>query len=801
LTFTYYFRRYNVTNKGIFLTLFISIVILAAILYGIITGLIDVAAWFELLFVNNFGLPFNSGVLFFALLLVGGIVGGLLFTRKNNRPVLHHLILAFAFILMGYSTITTSVIRSNANTNINMNSPKDIVSLASYLKREQYGKRPFLTGYYYTAQPVDYKVTGKRYAKGKNKYDIVGERFDYVYSKKARTVLFPRIYDGNYKKQYQQWLGLRKGEKPSYGNNIAFFFNYQIWHMYFRYLFWNYVGRQNDEQGVGGPDNGNWISGISFIDSMRLGSQANLPDHFRNAPSRNVYYFLPLLLAILGILFHFMNDKRRATAVALLFFFTGLMIIIQGNSPPIEPRERDYIFAGSFWAFCIWIGLGVLALYDILRGRVGSKTLAAGIAVGFCTLIPVLMGFQNWDDHTRANRYVARDFAYNYLDTCAPNAIIFTQGDNDTYPLWYAQEVEGFRRDVRVVNLNLLGVDWYNEQLRYKTNDAAPVDFTLSQDKIRGSRRDVVSYVENPNIPADRYLDLIKIMEFIGDDSKAVQQNGEAMSYFPTKNFRLEIDKQAIQASGAIAPKDYGKIVDEIQWTLPGRSLVKNNLMVLDIIAANAKNGWKRPIYFAISVSPESHVGLSDYFQLEGLAYRLVPVKKEDPKDPQNGRVRADVMYENVMNKFKFGNIDKEGVYIDSDLKRMLFNFRGNFSRLSDALISAGENEKAIEVADKCLEVIPNSKMSYDVYFYTLVENYLNAGAKDKASALAEQIAENMASELKYYKDKNGSIASFYKKDIETNSVFLQQFMAMAKRYKMTDLENKLETLFQEIGI
>jgi len=799
MTLVYYFRRYEPTVKGAFIAFFIGLGIVGFILKFVITGLIDIATGIELFLVNGMGMPFNSGLIVFLFLFLGGFTFALFYTYKKSKTAIHNLLLGCMFIFIGYSAIVATVIRSNSHPNIDMNSPRDLVSLSSYLNREQYGSRPFLFGQYYTAEVEDIEETGVKYARGVDKYEEVGKKIDYVY--KGKKTIFPRLYDisPQFKADYERWLGHKR--EPTFADNLKFFFNYQIGHMYMRYFMWNFAGRQNDEQGMGGRKEGNWLSGISFIDGMRLGNQSVMPEHMKSSDSRNYYFFLPLLLGLLGMVFQFTNNKRSALVILLLFFFTGMAIIIQGNSPPVEPRERDYIFAGSFWAFSIWVGLGVIALHDLLKEKLKGKSAAI---VAFCAalIVPIIMGFQGWDDHNRSNRFGARDFAANYLNSCAPNSIIFTQGDNDTYPLWYAQEVENIRRDVRVVNLSLLGVDWYINQLRRKVNDADPVPMSYDSLKIRGSKRDVVYFKEDPQrAPVGQYFALQDILKFIGDDRLSyLQQAG--VNYFPTKTVSFKVDKQAVSASNAIAPEDNVKIVDDIKWTINKNSLYKNDLMTLDIIAAN---NWKRPIYFAISVSPESYLGLDKYFQLEGLAYRLVPVEVEPIIDPltgkpdrsQRGRVNPDIMYDNLMNKFKFGNLGDENVHVDSDLSRMVFNFRGNYARLASALIEKGDNKRAVEVLDRCIEMMPDHTAPYNFYMYTIIEAYFLAGAYDKSNPLAEQVANRLIEELKYINKLPKRDQAAYEQELQLNEYFISRFAALAKQKGQVEFSNKLESMLE----
>ena len=791
---TYYYKRYDPPSwKGIILTLGISIFILLFLLKVVIEGIVGVFANFEIFMVNSMGMPFNSGFLISLVAFVVLLVGLMFFARKTNKPILFNAVLAFSMVMIGFSTIITVPIRSNAGPSIDMNSPRDLVSMASYLKREQYGSRPLASGYYYNDSPTGINYLGKRYKKGKEKYDVVGQKFDYKYEN-SQSKIFPRIHSRDHKALYERWLSLRKNQKPTGIHNLKFFFMYQINHMYLRYFMWNFVGRQSDTQGTVDGKHGNWISGmpISFLENPRAPSQSMLPQHFQDHPYRNTFYYLPFLLGLLGLIFHFRNDRRRFFIIMMLFLMTGVALTVYGNSPPIEPRERDYIFAASFWTFSIWVGIGMIAIYSMLAKTLkGNGPVIAAFAVSL--LIPIMMGFQGWDEHDRSGRYTARDFANNYLESCAPNAIIFTQGDNDTYPLWYAQEVEGIRTDVHVVNLSLLGVDWYINQKRNKVNDALPVPMTLGPEDIYGGNRDMVVYSENPNIaPADKFINLVEIMKFIGDDKnqRPTQSGTDKYSYYPTKQFSLPVDKQQVIANGTVSPKNADKVVDRLEWTMGKKSLLKNDLMVLDIIAAN---NWERPIYFAVSVDRNSYMGLQKYFQLEGLAYRLVPIlnTKENRNSPFFGRVDTDIMSENLLNKFKFGGMSDPGVYLSTDISRMASNFRSNFIHLADELLSEGKKAKAVEVLDKCITEMPNENNPFSIFTYRIPIIYYEAGEMEKANQMADIITTNLAEEVKYYQSLGGKHG--FKGENDRAKQILGLLMETAKKYKQNDMSDKIQ--------
>lgn len=581
IVFVYYFRKYKPTTKGIFLAALISIITLGSIQYGIIPGIVSTASQIELLFVNSFGLPYHSGIIFYALLLIVSLVGGLLYTykkdevikttvfasvaliflgipfaagnillnliflgglvygiyylSKNQKAVLNTILLAATVIVIGYSSFTMIVIRSIADPPMDENNPENLFSLLSYLNREQYGNAPLLYGQYYNA-PVEEQKDGKNfYTKKDGKYVVTNTMPEYIYDSRFETV-FPRMYSsqGNHVSGYKSWANIkgkpvtvqnRRGEaeqrmKPTFFENLKFFFKYQIGHMYVRYFMWNFAGRQNDNQGHGGYTKGNWISGIKVLDEVRLGNQDKLPDTMKNNKARNTYFLLPLILGIIGLVYTYVIRPKSFWVILLLFFFTGIAIILYTNQPPYQPRERDYAYAGSFYAFAIWIGLGVLGIIHEIQKAIAvepaietrpgvyaykEKTkISTGLAVAmtalFLLLVPGIMAKENWDDHDRSGRYTARDFAYNYLQSCAPNAILFTYGDNDTFPLWYAQEVEGIRTDVRVVNLSLLATDWYIEQMKRKAYESEPVPFSMTKDQYIQGKRDIVPVTDNQQL-------------------------------------------------------------------------------------------------------------------------------------------------------------------------------------------------------------------------------------------------------------------------------------------------------------
>jgi len=854
MSYLYYFRRYKFSYSGFVATGIISVVILGFILKVVITGFASIATSFEITFVNSFGLPFNSGVFTFLALFIALFIAILFFLRerflppikifiiifgviltwfifgfeihwffkvgliipllivflylvhlfiKNNLQLTHNIVLAITMMMIGFSPLVTTVIRANADTPINMNDPKDMPSLMSFLNREQYGSRPLLSGQYYYSKVVDTKDEGVIYQKGKEKYDVVGKKFSYVYDE-DQTGFFPRMHsdDPGHIRLYEQWTGLRKGKRPTFGDNLEFLWKYQLGWMYWRYFNWNFVGRQNDIQGVRGIKDGNWLSGIGFLDARRLGPQADLPDYKKNNESRNTYFFIPLIIGLIGFFFHFKSDRKRAFAILALFVSMGLMLIIYGNSPPIEPRERDYIFAGSFWSFCIFLGLGVMGIYNFLKEKISAQP-AAFVAIAIAIIAPILMGTQGWDDHNRSGSTIARDMARNYLESCEPNAILFTQGDNDTYPLWYVQEVEGIRTDVRIVNLSLLGVDWYINQLRKKSNDADAVAFSVSPDKYRGDKRNMVSYVDlEGNKFKDKFVELSDVIAFMNSDDKRNQletRGGRSLNYFPTKNFSINVDKNSIIQNNVVSNNDTDKIVEKMAWKVKRDNLLKNDIYMLDIIAKNAADGWKRPVYFAVSINPDSFLGLEKYFQLEGLTFRLVPVEA-NVDGPYTGRIRSDVMYDNLMNDFTFGNIEKPGIATTETIRRMATNLRSNYSRLAIKLAEEGENEKAINVLDKGLTYLSNEKIPYDFFNIFAAEAYFQAGADDKAIEVADKIAENLLEDMDYVQSLPKNMKEAFKRDSDMAELGMGELMRMAVENKREDWVDEIQSRYESLS-
>ena len=821
IVFVYYFRKYEVTRRGIFWALIASVVLLGVIMYGIIPGVVMVASWFELLFVNTIGLPFKSGALIYIALLIAAIIYGIHYTVKKKMVLWNTVIVGITVILIGYSSFALIIIRSAANPPMDQNSPNDMFSLLYYLNREQYGQRPLFYGQYYNSplNPQERYIEGKPiYSQIDGKYVETDRRVIPNYDDKFKTI-FPRMWsnmDPAHEQDYMQWGNIKgrrvqhrneSGQaetivKPTFSENLKFFFRYQVGHMYFRYFMWNFAGRQNDIQGHGGPLYGNWLSGVKFMDEMRLGSQENLPDRFASNKARNTYYFLPLLLGLAGIFFQFnkgVEGKKGLWVVFLMFFMTGLAIVIYLNQYPHQPRERDYAYAGSFYAFTIWIGLGVLAISETLK-KYMKEPLAGGIA-GLATLVlvPGIMAAENWDDHDRSGRYTARDLGANYLKTCQPNGIIFTNGDNDTFPLWYNQEVEGVRTDVRVCNLSYLQTDWYISQMKRKAYESEPLPFSLTEDQYRQGTRDIIYLMDNPRITRES-IGLKEAVGFIADDNPATKlQQADNASYLPKKVLHFKVDKEAVIRHKVVRPQDYDKIVDTITIDLTNKNyLPKDEMMILDLLATN---NWERPIYWAITVGSAKYMNLQDYFQVEGFGYRFVPLKGETSEDRLSfGTVATDLMYDNLMNKFEYGNMNDPSVYIDENNARMMTNIRNSFNRLATGLVAEGKKDSAIAVIDRCFELIPQEIVHLEFFSIGLIENYFQAGAQEKGRVVLQQAFETFNDELSYFFSLNRKFlqTQSINEEIQRNIFFIQRLERIARNFGETELSQQLNESMQK---
>jgi len=619
--------------------------------------------------------------------------------------------------------------------------------------------------------------------------------------------------DKKHIEQYNKWVNIsdkkisfrngagqvEKRVQPSFANNIAFFVKYQIGHMYFRYFMWNFSGRQNDIQGHGNVLKGNWISGIPFVDDARLGDQSQVPEHLKNNPGRNKYYMLPLILGLIGLIFHYKQNKQDFTIVLMLYVLTGIAIVVYLNQYPMQPRERDYAFAGSYYAFAIWIGLGVAGLINILSKKVPQSISAVLVTVISLALVPGVMASENWDDHDRSGRYTARDLAYNYLNSCAPNAILFTNGDNDTFPLWYAQEVEGIRTDIKVCNLSYLRAAWYIDQMSRKSYEAEKMPFSLAYDKYHKGVRDILPIYDRVEGQA---VDVKDVVDFIASDDKKTKMNSpfvanEMINYIPAKNYKLKIDSDNIINKGIVSEKYRDRIVDEMQWNFKQNYLYKDGLMLLDILATN---NWERPVYWAMTVTSTKYFNLQKYFKVDGLTYQLVPVEAQ--KDRYNsGQVDSELMYDNIMNKFRWGGIDKGDIYFDENNKRMFSNLRSSFGRLAESLIEEGKTDSALLVLDRCMELFPDHKIPFNSTLLSVISAYYHAGAAEKANSLVDQLSGKMFVELDYYFNIKPQYASGTK-DItmekQMDLYILQELYRITANNNQRELNSMIEQKFMK---
>ncbi len=840
----YYKKNPNANLKGSLLALIGSMVLVAAVLYGIVPGIVKVGGWFELLFVNGLGFSFNTGLIIYIIVLAASIIWGVYesFTVRSRKLMnisflttvglvgipfyghgwssvligiivlailafylfadlpeklrvsartLNTFLLSLMMIVVGYSSYAVIVIRSSANTPMDQNSPEDIFTLGEYLGREQYGTRPLFYGQTYASKIALKEVDGgctydmtegapvyqrkeKERPDEKDSYEVVRNKTEYKY---AQNMLFPRMWSPDHAKAYEDWLGGVEGRQvpydqcgemlmvkiPTQWDNIKFFFIYQLNYMYWRYFMWNFAGRQNDIQGQGEIEHGNWITGISFIDKYLVGDQSLLPSELKNNKGHNVFYCLPLILGLIGLFWQAYKGEKgiqQFWVVFFLFFMTGLAIVLYLNQTPQQPRERDYAYAGSFYAFAIWIGLGVAAIAEWLNKRISEKP-AAILASVVCLLVPIQMVSQTWDDHDRSGRYTCRDFGQNYLSTVQDkgNPIIFTNGDNDTFPLWYNQETEGFRTDVRVCNLSYLQTDWYIDQMRRPAYESPSVPINWERiDYVQGHNEAVYVrpeametinnyYKQNPEEAkkefGDNPYELKNILKYW------VRSPKEGLQMIPTDSIVIKLDKEAIKRSGMMIPDSlHGEIPEYMNISLKGkRMLYKSELMMLEMLA---NTNWERPLYMAITVGSDNHLNLGNNFIQEGLAYRITPFNTT----ALNARIDSEKMYDNLMNKFKFGGIDNPNIYIDETVMRMCLTHRRMFIQLASQLIKEGKKDKALEVLDYSLKVIPSTTVPHDYIMSSskeMADDYLALGETEKAEAILSDLANKAVEYISWY--------------------------------------------------
>lgn len=938
IAFVYYFKKYSFSWKGVIATGIISLAVLGLIQVGIIIYAVKLAGFFERTFVNDFGLPFNSGVIFYVILLIALLVAGIYITHKRKHVVLNTLIVGVTVAIIGYTSFVTIVVRSHANTPMDENNPENIFALLSYLNREQYGDRPLLYGHYFNTpeDKLDPYIDGPnvwvksfsvREDKRTNRLILSSrDRFEaekyirehpeqklkivqeYIESgeKKESVVnyrpeycsIFPRMYSGqsSHITEYKNWSDYKgwnspAGRKkvtddeayvrrleyqlnsvetqedfnsimraldkkyadmmPTKGEDLRYFFSYQLNWMYWRYFMWNFAGKQDDTQGHGDFQDGNWISGFNAVDEARLGNREVLTELEIENKGYNKFYFLPLILGLIGLVFQLIRHPKDFTVVGLLFFLTGIAIVIYLNQTPLQPRERDYAYSGSFYAFTIWIGLAVYALYyaatkmtfrqlgTLASMTIGGSVLLYGLesavsdnrgfslSILFMSIIAtflfavaavinaVLKGESNikafaaivlalpasyvmaadgWDDHNRADRRTGIAMAINYLNSLQPNAIIFTNGDNDTFPLWYAQEVEGIRTDVRVVNLSLLNTDWYIDQMKRRSYESAPVPFKMPEYKYRQGTRDVLFL--DPYGKTRDFMPVKDALDFALNEANVIKNGDRNVHYLPSYMFSLKVDTAALeQFKPLVGAGD--SLVSEMKWGIidnrgePRPYITKSQLLVLDLLN---NMDWNRPVYFAVTTGGEAYMGLERYFQLEGLAYRLTPIlHKTSPNPNLEGGVASDIMYNNMMNRFQWGNMDTKDIYMDENNRRMTSNLRLQFSHLAEKLIEEGKKDKALEVLDRCMTVMPEKNVPYDQpqIMWTLSDLYYEAGDSLKGLELAKRMFELNRQEIEYFKsldeDRQATMTRQMDMSIRLNAIMAGQ----AEEYFPDDPEVK----------
>ena len=757
------------------------------------------------------GIPFFGSHIVLGLIIVAGMTY-FFFTKREkiNARWLNTALAMITVILIGYSTYTVIVIRSAANPPMDQNSPDNVFALKYYLNREQYGDRPLFYGSVYNA-PVKLRVEGnmcvpeeikgeaqyapkpKTSANDKDEYFVTGNKMDYKMDERF-DMLFPRMYSStpSHVEAYKIWgnvkgksitydyCGQQKTEvKPTFGENIQFFLDYQVRFMYLRYFMWNFSGRQNDIQGNGEIEHGNWITGFNFIDKYLVGDQTKLPSELAENKGRNTYFMLPLLLGIFGILFLIYNGKEGKHTfwvTTLLFLLTGLAIVIYLNQTPYQPRERDYAYAGSFYAFSIWIGLGVLGIIKAIDKYI-PKAVAASVVTILALGVPALMAAENWDDHDRSNRYVARDFGGNYLASLKPNAIVFSNGDNDTFPLWYNQEVEGQRTDVRVCNLSYLQTDWYIDQMKRGAYESAPLPISWeAKDYVTGKNE--VMWVEDM---IKEPIDMKTAFDFLLSDDPATKMNGE--SFIPSSKLFLPVDANQVIKSGTLAPERAGEIVPQIDVELK-RRITKSEIMILEMLKTN---NWKRPVYFAVTVGDDYYLGLNDHFELTGLAYQILPI---GAKGAGSG-VNTKEMYDNMINKFRYGNIQDPKVYLDENTLRMCKTHRMMFSQLASALYNEGDSVKALKTLDFAAKMIPGNTVRHDYVSTMLAETYYKLGESQKGDAIMEAVAKDCVEYLEWYYTLTVSQRNSVNNRIGHNLAVLNQILRICDQENQKNILDK----------
>jgi hypothetical protein len=799
-----YYKKYKEhTLKGAIIAMGLGVVAIVFIMKFVIVGIPNLWKNMELLFVNSFGLPIHSGIIP-TLLIVAGLAYYILkYAHKKGNQILQIAAVSAVLIVVAFSTIGVVVIRANTDTPINMNVPGDAMRLLPYLNREQYGERPLLSGPHYDAEPKDVKRTD-RYGRVGEKYEVVDERFEYIYDQKDK-ILFPRIghTDQGRPELHKMWREALNGDskgKPGMGYNLQFMMYYQINWMYFRYFMWNFVGRQTAEQGYFPWDisKGHWQSGITPIDEAKLYKMDALPDTMKNDESSNRYFFLPLIFGLIGLVFHFVQRKKDFTTLLILFVITGIGIVIYSNQPPNEPRERDYVLVGSFMTFCIWIGMGVLALYHYLSQKISGP--APAVLAGLLVLsAPVIMGFQNFDDHSRKHHQASRDYASNFLNSVEPNAIIFTYGDNDTYPLWYAQEVENIRRDVRVVNLSLIAVDWYINKLRNKVNDSAPIKLTLTEEDYRGKNRNQVFFANPRGENMAAPMNIFEGLRSIRDPKNTIQDQ----TFVTSRNFYLPVDREKYMKLGLQPNIDSSEWADQVEFRFAENAgyFTKDDLAVMDLIASNF---YERPIYFAITCQASKLLGLNDYVEMEGLGLRLSPtkvrVKSQLPSIYGFGDIDVEKVYNNVMTKWKWGNFDKMKLFVDKSYMAEVQAMKLVMLRAAIEFDRQGIKDKAVAMANKYFEAFPHMNFPYDSGIMPFINVLISAKDFESAKKHLRILAEETKQYITFYESQTDKdVFDSFRQDYEYRLGAIQDVLDNAKKVEDPAFEKEMSDMLNPL--
>ncbi len=847
LVFIYYFRKYdNITFKGIVVATCIAGAILLAVNGIIIPYTVAVGAWVDLFFVNVLGLPVNTGITVFIFLLFGVLAAAVWLTHRYGKVLLNTIVLAVTVIMIGYSSYASMTIRAVANPPMNSNNPNNPFALLSVLNREQYGNRPLIYGAYYSTPIIDYVNRDAYYVGDDGKYRKTEVMSGYVYPDEYKH-FFPRMWNPSKdSREYEAWGSYRTrsdfarddqgnllrdeqgrpikvdvpdfGRKvsytgadgqprsfvePTFGENLHYFFSYQLNYMYWRYFLWNFVGRQNDRQAsISTLTDGNWLSGIDFIDEMYLGPQDDLPADIASNKGRNRYYFLPFLLGLVGLIYQLNRDQKNFSVVMWLFIMMGIALVVYFNTSPSEPRERDYVYAGSFYAFCIWIGMGVMAVRDgLVRLLKCDNTAVAAVATLICAAVPTILAAENWDDHDRSHRYVARDIGFNYLESTLPNSIILNFGDNDTFPLWYNQEVEGVRHDVKVMNMSYLGAEWYIDEMRIRSNDAAPVPFSLPREKYT-YRNEVMPIFERFEEPVG-LKDAIAFIASENRHSKIQLSDGSWSDYLPSRRLALPVNKENAIASGIVKPEDADLMVDTVYINIsPNKNMLeKSELMLLDLLA---NFDWNRPLYFTQVYSLQKF-GLLEYLQFDGYSYRFVPIST--PLKSQYdviGRIDTEYTYPLMMEKFRYGNISDPRVYVDGFVN---YNFnvshaRDSFAALAKQLVAEGDRERALKVLDAGVEKIPFSQLEYsERSTIPVIEGYYLAEGYEKGDSILRDYAALLTDRLDYYARFDGDKQYQVSDVIDADLQVYEMLYLTAARFGRRDIVAEMNDFYRSIGV